>query len=85
MEPTNVSNRPCPSQGLFIKDRKQDQVELRFNNLYYTVSLGIGKGESLKFLFFFKRINANILRMYVTLQVNGPALEFFFARQHAYA
>lgn len=34
----------CEPKGLFIKDRKQDKVELRFSNLFYTVSLGIGKG-----------------------------------------
>ncbi|VVC36020.1 Hypothetical protein CINCED_3A016345 [Cinara cedri] len=44
MESTNFSNKECQPQGLFIKDRQQDQVELRFNNLYYTVSLGFGKG-----------------------------------------
>lgn len=44
-EPKDDSNRVCEPKGLFIKDRKQDQVELRFNNLYYTVSLGFGKGE----------------------------------------
>lgn len=47
MEPNNESNRVCEPKGLFIKDRKQEQVELRFNNLYYTVSLGFRKGESL--------------------------------------
>ncbi|XP_060833391.1 ATP-binding cassette subfamily G member 4 isoform X3 [Rhopalosiphum padi] len=44
MEPKDDSNRLCEPKGLFIKDRKQDQVTLRFKNLYYTVSLGIGKG-----------------------------------------
>lgn len=34
-----------PVKGLFIKDRKQDQVELRFDSLYYTVSLGFKKGK----------------------------------------
>lgn len=46
MEPIDNSNGVYQPKGLFIKDRKQDQVELRFNNLYYTVSLGLGKGES---------------------------------------
>lgn len=47
MEPQDDSNGAYQPKGLFIKDRKQDQVELRFNNLYYTVSLGFGKGKSL--------------------------------------
>lgn len=46
MEPNNDSNTVRGPKGLFIKDRKQEQVELRFNNLYYTVSLGFRKGES---------------------------------------
>lgn len=47
MEPKDDSNGLCEPKGLFIKDRKQDQVTLRFKNLYYTVSLGIGKGKSI--------------------------------------
>lgn len=47
MEPTDDSNGLCQPKGLFIRDRKQDPVQLRFNNLYYTVSLGLGKGECL--------------------------------------
>lgn len=46
MEPIDDSNGVGQPKGLFIKDRKQDQIEIRFNNLYYTVSLGLGKGES---------------------------------------
>ncbi|XP_050548541.1 ATP-binding cassette sub-family G member 4 [Daktulosphaira vitifoliae] len=40
-ENTNGLSQP---KGLFIKDRKQDQIELKFSDLYYTVSLGINKG-----------------------------------------
>jgi len=46
MESKDDSNGQCEPKGLFIKDRKQDEVELRFKNLYYTVSLGFGKGET---------------------------------------
>lgn len=53
MESKDDSNGLCEPKGLFIKDRKQDQVELRFKNLYYTVSLGFGKGET--------AINAHIM------------------------
>lgn len=46
MESKDDSNGLCVPKGLFIKDRQQDQVELKFKNLYYTVSLGFGKGET---------------------------------------
>ncbi|XP_025419247.1 ATP-binding cassette sub-family G member 4-like [Sipha flava] len=44
MESNNDANRVCEPKGLFIKDRKQEPIELRFSNLYYTVSLGFRKG-----------------------------------------
>lgn len=50
MEPKDDSNGSGQPKRLFIKDRKQDRVELRFNNLYYTVSLGFGNGECIALL-----------------------------------
>ncbi|XP_050440575.1 ATP-binding cassette subfamily G member 4 [Adelges cooleyi] len=44
MEPKDNTNGVGQPKGLFIKDRNQDQVELKFDNLYYTVSLGFNKG-----------------------------------------
>jgi len=62
MESKDDSKGLCEPKGLFIKDRKQDQVELRFKNLYYTVSLGFGKGQAaLNVDIRFNHINHNLI------------------------
>lgn len=44
---------------LFINDRKQDRVLLRFDNLYYTVSLGFGKGECVSYVILINFVYGN--------------------------
>lgn len=64
-EPKDDSNGGSKLKGLFIKDRKQDQVELRFNSLYYTVSLGIGKGELQYYIIFYNLILFILMHAYM--------------------